>query len=189
MANKFDEVPGVEPRDLISSDLWTWTRDDLAADYPPADYTLRYNILGVSASPTTFTFDAAESGGSFLVELSSATTASYAPGEYNWYAHIIRKSDSARITVGEGQWTVADNPFDGTDPRPYPVRLLAAIEGVIEGKLTKDVASYTIEGRSLVKIPLPELISLRDKLRGEVAAIERRKNKRGVFRTHPVEFT
>ena len=46
-------------------------------------------------------------------------------------------------------------------------RMLAAIESVLEGKVTSDVASYSIAGRSITKIPIAELIELREKYRKE----------------------
>lgn len=39
-------------------------------------------------------------------------------------------------------------------------RTLNAINAVLEGKASKDVQSYQINGRQLYKIPIPELLQL-----------------------------
>lgn len=50
----------------------------------------------------------------------------------------------------------------------FAEQLLAKVENILLGKLDKDAASYTVGGRSITKIPINELISLRDKLKKEV---------------------
>lgn len=186
MANAFDSVRDGEPRDLVAGDLWTWTRDDLAADYPPASYTLKYEAVQRAATPATISITAIASGGSFLVEESA--TGTHTPGDYDWAALIERQSDGARLRVDSGLWTVHANPTAGVDPRSYQERLLAAVEAVLEGKAAKDVASYSIEGRSLTKIPIPELLELRNRLRREVAAEARRQAGGGKLKAHKVSF-
>lgn len=49
----------------------------------------------------------------------------------------------------------------------HAYRMVTAIEAVLEGKVTADVASYSIAGRSITKIPIVELIELREKYRKE----------------------
>lgn len=188
MSNKFDNPGDGEPREITAGDLWAWRRDDLAADYPPADYTLKYFGVSRAASPITFDLVAQASQGGYLVSVPSATTAAIAAGEYDWTAVIVRNADNARVEVDEGRWTIEADPIAGADPRSYQERLLDAIEAVLEGKVTKDVSSYSIEGRQLVKIPIPELMEIRDKMRRELAAEERRRSGAGRLKTHPVNF-
>lgn len=45
--------------------------------------------------------------------------------------------------------------------------MLAKIEAVLEGRLDSDVESYTIAGRQITKIPVTELLALRDTYRAE----------------------
>ena len=45
--------------------------------------------------------------------------------------------------------------------------MLANIEAVLEGRITSDVESYTIAGRQITKIPITELLTMRDKYRAE----------------------
>lgn len=50
-------------------------------------------------------------------------------------------------------------------------RMLTAIEGLLEGR--DDVEEYTIAGRSLKRMPMGELMKMRDKYKAEVAAEQR----------------
>lgn len=45
--------------------------------------------------------------------------------------------------------------------------MLAKIEAVLEGRIDSDVESYSIAGRQITKIPVNELLVLRDKYRAE----------------------
>lgn len=46
--------------------------------------------------------------------------------------------------------------------------MLAAIESVLEGRITADVEAYTIAGRQITKIPIADLLVLRDRYQAEV---------------------
>lgn len=48
-------------------------------------------------------------------------------------------------------------------------RMLDAIEAALEGRVTADVQSYQISGRSITKIPIAELMTLRKQYMVEVA--------------------
>jgi len=52
----------------------------------------------------------------------------------------------------------------------HAVTMLAAIEAVLEGRITADVEAYTIAGRQITKIPIEQLLVLRDRYKSEVAA-------------------
>lgn len=51
-----------------------------------------------------------------------------------------------------------------------------AIESVLEGRASSDVESYSIAGRSITKIPISELLTLRAKYKAEVEAQEAAEN-------------
>lgn len=46
--------------------------------------------------------------------------------------------------------------------------MLQAIEAVLEGRITADIEQYSIAGRQITKIPVEELIKLRQYYRLEV---------------------
>lgn len=87
---------------------------------------------------------------------------------------IVAENGLSRVLIETGQVTVKPDPsaiVTGTDTRLYQERLIAAIESVLEGKITKDASSYSIAGRSITKIPIQELLDTRDKLKRELSAI------------------
>ena len=175
MGNVFDSAnfPTREPAELIVGDRWMWKRTDLGADYPPASYTLKYS-LRLDTAATEIEIAASASGTDFLVEVASVTTAGYTAGTYRWQAYITRTSDSQRVLIGSGTVKVVANRDASTaDPRSHAKKVLDAIEAVIESRATKDQEEYAINGRSLKRTPIPDLIVLHNKYKADVAAEER----------------
>lgn len=169
MANAFDTVPETEPAAIIAGDFTTWKRTDLGTDYPPASYALSYKARLEGSGTTVISITAITSGSDYLVSLSSATTAAYSAGTYRWQAYITRISDSARITIDEGTFTVEANRSTATtDPRSHAKKTLDAIEAVIENRASQDQMSYSIQGRQLSRTPIADLLLLRDRYKAEV---------------------
>jgi hypothetical protein len=169
MTNPLTEMPTGEPTEVVVGDTWTWKRDDLAVDYPPASYALSYvlKIEGSTASPISLT--ASESGNEYRVTVAAATTAGYTAGTYRWDAYMTRSSDNARVRIGFGQLVVLPNRATSTvDPRSHAQKVLAAIEALLEGRSTQDVNSYSIKDRSLSKMTAEELVQWREYYRREV---------------------
>lgn len=183
--NLFDSAnyPQTEPAELIAGDRWMWKRTDLGIDYPPASYGLTYAARLEGSGTTSITITASESGSDYIVEVASATTAAYTVGVYHWQAYITRTSDSQRVMVDTGTFEVIANRTSATtDPRTHAKIVLEAIEAVIENRATKDQMAYTIEGRSLSRTPLVDLIEFRKQYRAEVRAeelLERVRNGQG----------
>lgn len=172
MGNAFDvaNYPDSEPEELIIGDRWLWKRSDLVSDYPLADYALQYVADKQGAGSTTFTINATETGGIYVVEVASATTAAYTAGTYNWQAYIVRSSDSQRISIAKGVWQILPNLSASTaDPRSHAKKVLDAIEAVLESRATIDQMGYSIAGRTLSRTPLPDLLKLRDSYRADYA--------------------
>ena len=162
MNNLFDSdnYPDVEPGELIIGDRWAWTRSDITDTYETASYTLKYRF-SLQASPfSTFEIEAGKVSSAHMVEVAQATTAGYAAGDYRWQAVIVRDSDSEEVTVDQG-FTELTPDFTGTDDaRPWVYRVLVAIRATIEGTATTDQESYSINGRSLSRRSLEELMAL-----------------------------
>jgi hypothetical protein len=92
-------------------------------------------------------------------------------GRWYWSAYLTRTSDSARVQVDDGEFTVeANRAVDPSDTRSHAQRTLDAIEAVIEGRATDAVQSYTIGGRQINKMGADDLIRWRNYYRTEVAA-------------------
>lgn len=173
MADLF-EVPTAEPTRLVAGDLWTWARDDLAASYDPALHALSYTLAPETGGPAlAITADAA--AGRFLVEVAPATTATVAPGDKVLAGFLTRTADGRRVTLATLRVRVEPDPATSTaDRRSEARRILDAINARLEGRATKDVDSYTIEGRSLARTPLPDLLRLRRLYEATVAREEGR---------------
>lgn len=170
MANLFDSgnYPTTEPSVIVAGDRLAFKRTDLGSDYPTASYSLKYSARLENSGSTEISFTASESGDDYIVEVGQATTAAYTVGIYHWQAYITRSSDSERVTVDSGTWEIVANRDNAlSDPRSHVKTVLDAIEATIEGRASKDQESYSIQGRSLGRTPIPDLIVLRDKYKGE----------------------
>lgn len=164
MSNLFTVTDG-EPARVIAGDTVAWRRADLLADYPSSEYSLHYR--GRRAGDATASFNVSANS-SYQVTVAAAATQAWSPGVWHWQAYITRTSDSARVTVAEGTFEVVANRATSTvDPRSHAKRMLDAIETLLEGKAADDVDEYSINGRSLKKIPVAELVKWRDRYRAE----------------------
>ncbi len=160
-------IPTKEPETLRAGDTWKWRREDLA-DYPAPTWTLTYRFKSPSSG---FEITAAADGTYFDITVAASATAAYPAGEYDYIGRV--SSGTEKYTVATGRLTVtpdlaqneAANPFD---TRSHARKVLEAIEAVIEKRATQDQEAYTINGRSLQRTPVAELLALRDRYRLEV---------------------
>ena len=173
MVNLFDQNNALttEPTSVVIGTLVQWKRADLSDVYAPATYDLIYNIrlkngAGVDKSVTATT----ATDGSFLATLTSNITTTMVAGDYVWQAFISRKSDSAKISVGTGDIELLSNlDQNGADNRSHSAIMVTKIQSLLEGRADKDVSSYSIQGRSLAKMSITDLMMWRDYYRKEVA--------------------
>lgn len=168
--NAFTPCEGVPTR-LVAGDFWTWRADTFAADYPDPDYALEYS-LAPRAGGDPITAAATPDFEGWLVSKTSASTATAKVGFYSWTLTATRASDGARAAIGNGTVEVAANPATAA-VASNARKQLVAIDAVLEGRITKDVESYSIEGRALTRIPFVELRIMRARLIAEVAGEDR----------------
>ena len=170
MANLFDtgNVPTTEPATIVAGDLLQWKRTDLGADYANGSYTLSYKARLEGTGSTVITITASASGDDYLVSVGQSTTAGYTAGDYRWQAYITRNSDSERLTIDSGTFEVAANRSASTAaPRSHAKTMLDKIESILEGRADGDVAAYSINGRSLTKLDITDLLMWRDRYRAD----------------------
>ena len=169
MANKFDSAnfPTQVPSELQLGDFWAWKRDDLASDYPVADYSLSYEFNLIDGSTAAnFTLTATESGNEYIISTSSTT--SYTLRNYNWISYITRSSDSARVKLEEGYVEIQDNyATTSNSVRSHAKKILDAVEAVLENRASMDQQSMSIAGRSLSRMSITDLMTFRDRYKAE----------------------
>lgn len=180
MANRFDidEAPdGKTPETIIIGDYLLWKRTDLVSDYPLATHSMEYVARITGGGSTEIKVAATESNGTYVFEVSSATSAAYIAGFYHWQLEVTETASSNRAVLERGTFTaIEDLDVNGADPRSHAEIMITKIESVLQGKADADVASYSINGRSLTKMSFTDLIDARNFYRQEYAK-ERQKER------------
>ena len=179
LANRFDPAnsPIIEPERIVVGDFIQWRRTDLGTDYPNDAYTATYvaRITGGGSSEIQIAGTAYNSD--YLFSASSSVSANFTAGFYHYQLEMVRNSDSQRIVIDRGTFTVAvDLDVNGTDPRSHAEIMVDKIETVLQGRADADVLSYSINGRSLSKMPPNELVEWRDYYKREFL-MEKRKER------------
>ncbi|MBT8169881.1 hypothetical protein [Falsiruegeria litorea] len=148
------------PATLVAGDSWAWSEATAYAEYPPADWSLTY-ILRPATGGTALSITATDGGGAFTLAALATTTATLAAGEYSFSVLASNSGTGARHVLASGRVCILPDPMTQTgDLRSANERTLAAIIATIEGRATKDADSYTIEGRSISRTPLADLLRL-----------------------------
>jgi hypothetical protein len=133
--------------------------------YSSADgYSASLKLTGPSGSPSKFNFAAnanTNSATSYDIRISPSVSANLAPGLYAYAVVVASNTDSYTVETGNVTVAARADLSVNSDLRTHNVRVYDAICALIEGRATSDVASYTIAGRSLNKIPLRELLELK----------------------------
>jgi hypothetical protein len=191
MANQFDptNAPIIEPTQIVAGDFVQWWQKELAQDYPTSLYNLKYYARTTDNGGGEIEITASETGGEYLIQVASTVTAAYTPGTYQWQKEIIRSSDSARVVISKGQFTVTNNMADPGEYRSHSTIMLGKIESLLQGKADSDVASYTVAGRSLTKMSFMELMAARDLYKAEVRKEQAAAGIKGASSTIKVRFT
>lgn len=160
-------TPTSEPIVLTAGDTWAWTKT--LEDYPAGlGWVLSYVLVLASATPTAISISSTASCDDHAVSVAAATTATYAAGTYHWTAMVTKGSE--RKTIGSGYLQVLPDPAATThvDPRSHAEKCLAAVEAVLEGRMSDPIVKYQIGQRQAEKIPHGDLLKLRTHYRAEV---------------------
>lgn len=173
MANKFDidQAPdGKSPETIVIGDYLLWKRTDLVSDYPLATHSMEYVARLTAGAATEIKVAATETNGTYVFEVTSATSATYVAGFYHWQLEVTETASGNRVVIERGTFTaVVDLDVNNTDPRSHAEIMITKIESILQGKADADVASYSINGRSLTKMSFTDLIDARNFYRQEHA--------------------
>lgn len=150
-------------------------------DFPATDgWTLKFRLIPQTAgvgSPIELTA-APYQNQDYRVQVGPQATAAWVPGDYTlsrWVEksgarYAVETSPELPVQVRILADPAAATVFDGrTDAR----RNLEAIEAFLGGKATAAVKEYEINGRRLVNFDPPQLISMADYYRRQVANEDR----------------
>ena len=191
MANKFTEIPEKEPIAIYKGETVVWNRKDLT-DYPVGSYAMSWVARLESNGGTSFSATVTEVDDYYKFTLDNSATGGYTTGDYFWVLKVTQSSDSEELILETGKITVKDNYFGSTgDTRSHAKIMLDKIESILEGRADADVSSYSIQGRSLNKISIQELLQWRDYYKAEYqkeVAEFRTGNKEGSGRVVKVQF-
>ncbi len=178
MANLFDEsnAPEGEPLKVVVGDFIQWKKTSLAENYPPATHSANYVARVTAGGASEIQLAAIERTGYYLFQVDSATSAAFEPGFYHWQLEIVETASGNRIVVERGEFeAIPDLDNNGADPRTHAEIMVDKIEALLQGKADKDVTSYSINGRSIAKMSISDLLQWRDYYKKEVVK-ERREN-------------
>jgi hypothetical protein len=143
-------IPTTEPDRLFAGDTAKWNKT--ISDYPPTDgWTLTYAFRGPSNFPDQ---QATSSGSAYVIVIAAAITTALAVGTYYWSARVNKAGET--YTVARGVLTV--DMVAGGVVITHNEKMLAAINAVLEGRVTADINQYTIGTRMVTKIPFKELL-------------------------------
>ena len=163
-------VPTSEVTRFRAGDRLQWTRS--LTDYDAGTWTLAYTLANADG---VLTIAASGSGTTYTVDVAPATSADYPPG---WYQMVgtLTNSTTDRVTLGPWRVEVLPNlaaAVSGVEWRSQARIALDAVRAVIAGRATRDQEEYSIQGRSLKRTPIADLILLENKLKADVAAEEK----------------
>lgn len=167
------------PTDIIAGDSYTV---ELAIDdYPVSEgWTGTLYLNGA----TTTQIVATTSSPYYLIGITSAKTSNLKTGTYA-YAFAVSKSGE-KHTVISGYLTVTDNLQTSGNKIIQTERILTAINDAIEGRITDDVQSLSIAGRSINLIPISELLDYRAIFTKELSVLKY--GKSATRRYIPIQF-
>ena len=158
------EPKAYEPEKLTSGVTWKWKKT--ISDYPASEWTLSYYLRkdGIAIS----TFNATADGDTFEATVTAGFSALFAAGVYDFIGIVTKGSE--KYVVFDGIVEVLPNPTASAayDPRTHARRVLDLIEAAMENRIPNGLENYTIAGRSLSKISIPDLRLLWEKYKQDV---------------------
>lgn len=161
-------IPIHLPATLVAGDSWLW-RDVLdAIPFSAPEWSMSY-VLRPVAGGDAVTFVGDPVDGVFEFRATATLSAGLSPGAYSWSKIASNSGTDSRLTVETGRVEILPDPTTATgDQRSSGERILDAIKSTLEGRVSKDAESYSIEGRSISRTPIADLLRLREVYTREV---------------------
>lgn len=150
-----------EPKSVYAGDSINWLIS--LPNYPASSgWTLKYNAVGSSGQ---FLLTSAASGADHSISINKTVSAAYQSGTYS-LTKFVEHSDGTRVTLSELLLEVKPDLAGKTaafDNRSHVKRVLDAIEAVLEGRAGNDQLELSIDGTTLKRTPVADLLTLRSR--------------------------
>lgn len=164
------EIPTIEPTSIRSGDTTSWSKS-LLDSYPPnSGWSLVYTLVLQSDASKRLQVTSTDSNNIFLATITAAQSAALTAGTYTLFGHVLKGSERYQVFAGTIEVLPNIAAVLTGDVRSPVKQTLDAIEAVILRRATSDQQSMTINGRSLSRIPITELLVLRDRYRADYNA-------------------
>jgi len=173
------EPQSYEPEKLTAGVTLKWKKT--ISDYPASEWSLVYYLRkdGVAIS----SFSATADGDTFETTVVATLSALFAADVYDFIGIVTKGSE--KYVVFDGIVEALPNPTASAayDPRTHARRVFDLIEAAMENRIPNGLENYTIVGRSLSKISIPDLRLLWEKYKQDVIMEEQaeRLAKRALF--------
>ena len=172
-------TPSGPPSQVIAGDSWRWKVADLS-EYPQSEgWSLKYDLLGVSQTLTITPVwqSSGDDANHWLATVATTESDALDSGSYTLVLRVIGSGDydgreetidnvtHEAVRAGASPWhvQVAQDPRTAVagDYQSFAELNIEIIEAAIHGRLTKDMQSYSVGGRSITKIDIETLHRLR----------------------------
>jgi hypothetical protein len=153
-------IPTTEPTEPTAGETWLWNLS--LPQYPTADYSLAYALKGASSSPTVTVTENAD-GVTYECVVAATATAALTAGTYQYIGTITETATGYKFVIRRGVMNVRENLATASASKTHNEKMYDAIVATLEGRVTADVESYSINGRALNRIPYAELEKAKNK--------------------------
>jgi hypothetical protein len=167
MLTSMSDIPSTEPEEITAGDTIKWTKS--LSDYPADSYALHYQFQPL-AGGTAISIAATADGTDHAITVSAAVSADYTAGDYRWTSYVLDSATGLeRTTIDRGNTTILPDPLTSTaDLRSHARTTLDAIEALLEGEASIAQQELTIDGRTLKRRTIAELLEMRSFYLAEV---------------------
>lgn len=155
--------------DFYAGDSINFTVD--LCEYKPKDnFNLTLMLISATNPKIILAAEANLETNTYTFKAGNTITGPYTPGRYLAYLILTKSVEGFSRQIEIGMVEIMPNiALSATlDSRSHNMKVLDSIRELLEGKFLDDVANYTINGRSLTKMSIPDLHKMKIYYENEV---------------------
>lgn len=156
-----------EPKQITAGLSYSWTKK-LPLYLASAGWTLGYSIVSQNAQ---YDVTVVANGDDFDVSILKADSAKFEAGMFKLIGYVDDGTD--RIQVFCNDLVIVPDFTKASDRRSYAAKTLEAIEAMLLKSASKDQQAVMVDGQSLTRRTVADLLTLRDRFQREVRAEKR----------------